>query len=291
MPCFRPIEIGKNGYADLRVKVPCGRCIGCRLGRASMWALRCKHEASLHELNVFVTLTYDKENLPADGGLVKKHFQDFMKRLRWHHLPALLRFFACGEYGAAKEIRDGLGNVITDPLGRPHYHAILFGIDFPDKRPYSKNNRGDQLFTSETLDKIWGFGRCWLGSVTVESAGYVARYVVKKITGDLAEAHYRGRSPEFALMSRRPGLGAGWYEKYKSDCFPSDFLTHKGKKRPVPKFYTERLKRDDPEAHEAVKKARVLNARKYSSDQTSKRLAVREEVTTARVRSLKRIIE
>jgi hypothetical protein len=133
MPCYFPITAwrskdGKNeagkwpvvfkptaGYLDKELKLPCGRCIGCRLERSRQWAVRCVHEASLHEKNCFITLTYSPENLPKDGSLDVSHFQKFMKRFRKRFGPGI-RFFHCGEYG--------------ESLSRPHYHACIFGFDF-----------------------------------------------------------------------------------------------------------------------------------------------------------------
>lgn len=229
----------------------------------------------MHELSCFVTLTYDDEHLPPTGTLVKRHFQNFIRYLRRQHVGTL-RYYACGEYG--------------DQLARPHYHALLFGIDFADKREHSMNDRGDKIYWSETLNKIWGKGHAWLGAVNLQSAGYVARYCLKKVNGDLAESHYQGLQPEFSLMSLKPGIGQQWYEKYKSDVFPSDFLIIQGKRRGVPRYYDEKHKQDDEDAYKLMKLRRVAYARKCKFDNTPGRLAVRKECTEARVKLLKRAI-
>ena len=111
-------------YSSLTL--PCGQCIGCRLNYSRNWAIRCVHESSLHEHNCFITLTYNDENLPLNGSLDLKHFQDFMKRLR-KKVSVPIRYFHCGEYGSR--------------LQRPHYHLLLFGLDFPDKK-FWKMSRG-----------------------------------------------------------------------------------------------------------------------------------------------------
>lgn len=225
----------------------------------------------MHEINVFVTLTYDDEHLPADGSLVKRDLQLFLKRLRKEHEPAKLRYYACGEYG--------------ETTLRPHYHAILFGIDFADKRKHSVGKRGDDLFISETLDKIWGLGHCYIGRVTYKSAGYVARYCLKKVNGQKASDHYQGREPEFALMSLKPGIGATWFDKNNADVFPSDFMVLEGKKVPPSRFYTDRFKDMDEAKHASIKAKRIERMRKYRKDLTPARLKVREEVTAARVKT------
>lgn len=280
MPCLKPIQVSKRGFVDLRVTVACGQCIGCRVDRTEDWATRIMHEVTLHDLCQFVTLTYDDEHLPPGGTLVKKDWQNFIRALRQFRRreyrktypkgePSAVRYFAVGEYG--------------DQLERPHYHAILFGVDFTDKRPHSKNDYGDQLYTSELLDKIWGKGLCNFGSVTLQSARYVAKYCIKKVTGDLAADHYGTRISEFACMSLKPGIGAGWYDRFKTDVYPSDFVVLQGKKRPPPRFYDERLREEDEAQLEAIKSRRLLEAQKHRDNQTPARLKVRRECLEARI--------
>ena len=242
MPCYKPLvgwrsreltEKGKRkivfnpskGFLDLRETIPCGQCIGCRLERSRQWAIRCVHEASLHKDNCFITLTYNNENLPKDGSLILKDFQDFMKRLR-HKFGSGIRFFHCGEYG--------------EKFKRPHYHACLFGLSLPDRRLHSQSN-GHKLYVSEILNELWQHkGYAIIGELTFESAAYVARYITKKITGEPAKEHYEGicevtgeitkRKPEYTTMSRRPGIASDWFKKYKSDVYPGDFVVLRNKK-------------------------------------------------------------
>jgi hypothetical protein len=240
MPCYSPItgylsktlnsKTGKrsvvfhhrDGFVDLRVSVPCGKCIGCRLNNAREWAVRCVHEASLYDRNCFITLTFDTEHLNAQSSLRKADFQLFMKRLR-KKFGSGVRYFHCGEYGSK--------------MGRPHYHACLFNFDFPDRVLWDIRN-GVRLYRSAILESLWPFGFCTVGDVTVESAAYVARYVVKKIGVVDKDAHYQGKLPEYTTMSRRPGIGKGWYDKWKTDVFPNDFIVVRGQKFKVPKYYS-----------------------------------------------------
>lgn len=278
MPCFHPIEVPKKGFVDLKVKVPCGRCIGCRLDRKYDWALRLMDEAQGHLFKYFVTLTYDDVHLPRSGSLRKRHAQLWQKRLRFARPDDKIRFFTVGEYGKRTK--------------RPHYHSIIFGTDFPDKRPHSKSGE-HQLYVSDELDAIWGMGHCYIGNVTKDSAAYVAGYVVDKINGEAALQHYSrldpltgevvSVEPEFALMSRRPGIGAAWYEQFKDDVFPSDTKVVKGKPGPVPRYYADKLKKEQPEVHKAVKAQRVERLRERRGDNTPARLKVREEVAVARL--------
>ena len=259
------------------MQVPCNGCIGCRLMRSRNWAIRCMHEASLHTHNSFITLTYDPEHIPEDHGLCHQDFQKFMKRLRFHSQQKI-RYYMAGEYGEGK---DG-------SLGRPHYHAILFGLTFPDRYIWDKKRNH---YRSEQLEKLWPYGFATIGDVTYNSARYVAQYCMKKITGDQAELHYRKVDPEtgeiyqirpeYNAMSRRPGIAYDWFHKYNTDVFPSDFIIQDGKKIRSPAYYTKLLEKNDPELHEMVKKHRKEKAVNNLSNNTPERLRVREQLQTA----------
>jgi len=260
-------------YVDLKMTVSCGQCIGCRLERSRQWAVRCMHEASQHSENSFLTLTYRDLSLPEGGTLVKRDFQNFMKRLRKKYSGRKVRFFHCGEYG--------------DSLGRPHYHALLFGLDFEDKLLHKKSNSGDDIFTSKILDSVWQLGHAYIGSVTFESAAYVARYCLKKRTGHSADEHYEfidpdtgevfNRQPEYITMSLKPGIGAGWFDNFKSDVFPNDEVIVNGLKVKPPRYYVRRL--SEPELI-LLRKKRLGTFNR--ADQTPERLIAREAVAVAK---------
>lgn len=238
MPCYHPITAyrsaertasGKRrivfsrsaGLVDQPIQIPCGQCIGCRLEKSRQWAMRCVLEASLYEQNTFLTLTYNDANLPIDLSLKKRDLQLFMKRLRKRYGNDI-RFYACGEYG--------------DRSLRPHYHLILFNFYPPDGDLIRL--RPMPLYISQSLLKLWPFGYHSFGMVTFDSAAYVARYCTKKITGTNADAHYKGREPEFALMSRRPGIGAPWLERFHTDVYPADTVVLRdGLKLKPPKYF------------------------------------------------------
>lgn len=197
----RPLVFNKNdGYEDLAVDIPCGKCIGCKLEKSRQWAVRCMHEAKMHNTSCFITLTYDNDNLPEGGSLAPSHITKFFKRMRKAGIA--FRYFQCGEYG--------------DSGCRPHHHACIFGYDFPDRILYKIE--GDcEYYISEELSRLWPYGFCLIGNLTFQSAAYVSRYVTKKITGDIALAHYGQKVPEYATMSRRPGIGAKYFDKFRSD--------------------------------------------------------------------------
>lgn len=303
MPCYYPLDGFKSrtvnpsgkrnivfnpsqGFRDQPVKVPCGQCIGCKLERSRQWATRCVHEASLYKQNCFITLTYSPENLPADGSLNVRDYQLFMKRLRKKYKKQI-RFFHCGEYG--------------DKTRRPHYHAILFNHDFSDKKLYKTQNENN-LYTSKTLDELWTLGIATIGDVTFESAAYVARYCTKKVTGKKALEHYTDidystgeilneRRPEYTTMSRRPGIGKGWSEKFMDDVFPDDFVVLRGKKLRPPNYYLGQLEKVDPETHARIKAKRRRAGKINEQENSWMRLRVREEIQNYKYKKLVRTLE
>lgn len=269
MPCYHPIpmwyskeinkETGKRsltanygkawrpiGKLPETIYVPCGQCVGCRLEYSRQWAMRCVHEFEVCDrVGSFITLTYNPENIPSDGRVHKEVFQKFMKRLR-KKFGSGIRFFACGEYGHQRH--------------RPHYHAVLFGFQFPDLIIHTVR-RGYQYYRSPSLEKLWPYGFSLVGSVTFESCAYVARYVMKKQKGDDVDDD----TQPFVLMSRMPGLGKSWYEKYKSQIYPNDFIVVRdGITCRPPAFYDSLLEKDNPDLYEQVKKSRQ---EKYRRDE------------------------
>lgn len=263
----RPIVFNANeGYPDLTVTVPCGRCIGCRLERSRHWAVRCVHEASLHDANCFLTLTYSDKDLPVSGSLVLDDVQRFIKRLR-KALDVPVRYFLCGEYG--------------EKLSRPHYHVLLFGFDFSDDRTLWVNSR-TPLYRSPRLEKIWTAGHCLIGELTFESAAYVARYILKKVAD---EDFYKDKLPPFICMSRRPGIGRAWYERFKGDVFPSDeVIIRNGLKCRPSKYYDALFDLESPEVFEKIKQKRLLTAKARSDDSSAVRLRIREECMREKVK-------
>lgn len=300
MTCFHPLRgykarpgLGraftlstKDGYPDFPMIVPCGQCIGCRLERSRQWAVRCVHEASCHDENSFITLTYSSEHLPEFGSLRKRDVQLFLKKLRkwsYKNFDRGFRYYYCGEYG--------------EGFGRPHYHLCIFGLGFPDRYLWRKTQNGCLVYRSPSLEKLWTLGQSEIGSVTFESAAYTARYIMKKRLGKDASSYYdfvddngevHERLPEFTDMSRRPGIGFDWYSRWCDDVYPSGYLVVNGVKCRPPRYYDLLLEADCDKEFRRQKAARKRAARKRASDNTPERLRVREQVTEARVSLLKR---
>lgn len=295
MACTKPLQAwqvpsGEIVFYENRlykpVELPCGQCIGCRMDRAKAWSIRCMHEAAMHERNCFITLTYNNENLPKRGMLDYRDFQLFLKRLR--KKAKNVRFYMCGEYG--------------DQDGRPHFHALLFNYDFPDRVLWKKTGAGERLYRSAILEDLWRYGYSSVGDVTMKSAGYVARYVMKKVNGDAAKHYYYAgheeetgeclwAPAEFNRMSLKPGIGQAWFDKYYQDIYPEGkVVLEGGKKVKPPRFYDLKYKKMDPDGFQELKQARILKALEHAADQTPERRAVREEVLRARVKNLVRSI-
>jgi len=212
-------------------QLPCGQCLECRLDYARQWAVRCIHEAQMHENNCFVTLTYSDESLKSPK-LIYKDFQDFMKRLRKTQ-DSPIGVFVTGEYGERTK--------------RPHWHAILFGYQPRDSVLKYTSVRGDRVFDSPTLTKLWGHGIAEYGSVTFESAGYCARYAAKKLV------HGRDDEHEFHPISKKSNkhaIGKKWLEKYWPDVFNvGHVVLPEGRGTcPIPRYYEKWLKEHHPDA-------------------------------------------
>ncbi len=263
------------------IMLPCGRCIGCRMAKSKEWAIRCVHESSLHNASAFVTLTYEDQHLPLNNSLKLRDYQLFMKRLR-KQSKKKIRFYAAGEYG--------------DVNMRPHYHALLFGIEFPDKKFFTKQN-DMPIYTSEFLSETWEKGFCSIGEVTMQSAAYVARYVMKKATGEHAEQKYNHTDqygeihqiePERATMSRKPGIAGDWFKKYRTDVYPDDFIIINGRKFSTPKFYDRQMEMIDPKLFSRLQFTRKKSGRRRLWDETPERLAVREELAHIKLDQLPR---
>lgn len=264
--------------------------------------MRCMHETQRHEENSFITLTFSRL---LNRSLVKKHHQDFMKRLRRKFTGREISFYYCGEYGETCRLCDlpqkrcSCERFVPGP-GRPHHHAILFGIDFPDKVFFTRKN-GVTLHTSAILERIWGHGFCTVGAVTFESAAYVARYCTKKISGDPANAHYTVCDPatgeitrllpEYTTMSLKRPIGRTWFDEFHKDVFPSDQVVHRGRAMRPPKYYDRVYELMNPTELELIKEARRASANAQRSNNTPTRLAIRETVKKAQIQTLKRELQ
>lgn len=181
--------------------------------------MRMIHELSSHKDAVFVTLTYDDHHLPDNNSLVKKDLQKFFKRLRQNLIYQedyrKIRYFACGEYG--------------DNTQRPHYHAIIFNMS-----PKSKEDQS-------LINISWSKGFVHFGNAEPDSISYVAQYIDKKFSGDLADIEYKqkNREPVFRILSL--GLGRQYLDENYETISKKDHLTLNGISHSLPRYYINRL--------------------------------------------------
>lgn len=297
MSCFHPIQAWHSPiygtvfkspkHGDFKeITVPCGRCDGCKIQRSRDWALRCIHEAQLHKDNCFITLTYDDEHLPELFG--PRDFQLFMKRLR-KAIKVPVRYFCCGEYG--------------DLSLRPHFHLILFGYRPDDLKVYSTSVAGF-VYESSSLDQIWGQGRVAIGDVSFASAAYVARYCLKKVATSSRRAfwyldrkdHIFKKAPavkdpysSFVLMSRKPGIGSGWIERFHDEIFSKGYITFEGGSRAPPsRFYKNYFKKHDRDNFDFYRSRCLDYFERNSSEFTPERLKAKSLVLQEKLKFLKR---
>lgn len=300
MPCFSPLDAyyaakknpsGKRGIVfDPRLslsgavlKLPCGRCIGCRLEKSRQWAVRLMHENKMHDVSCFLTLTYDDDNMPLGGSLSKRDLQLFMKRLRKKYSDRRIRFYACGEYG--------------DQSQRPHYHLLLFNHWFEDAKLIRKGEHA--LYESKDCKELWPYGLNAFGEVNWQRCQYVARYILKKLNGPLAEDNLTCitqygevivRQSQFTVMSRRPGIGAKWFDQYHDEVYAYDSVISNGHEAKPPRFYDIKYELLDSVGMERVRKDRRLKALAPNrrADNTKARLRVREVVELRKLKTFEK---
>lgn len=304
MPCYTPLQ----GYKDpvtgglifkktaQKMEVGCGQCLGCRIDYRNMWAIRIVHEAHMHDSdqgNSWITLTYRDPSqctdtqykaghfIPANYSLRPLDVSKFFRRLRKQNKHKI-RYFYCGEYGTENR--------------RPHYHICLFNHSFPDLQKF-RDDQGTITWTSPELEELWPYGFSTVGELNYKTAAYTAGYILSKITGDKAADHYlrcdeHGEAywllPEYTKMStgrKAPGgIGAAFYQKYKTDIFPSDCVPvpGHGNVQTVPRYYKDILEGQDPITLKLVKDLRKAFITKHRKDFTPARL--RDKYACARAR-------
>lgn len=273
------------------IRIPCGNCLGCMLNRSREWAIRCMHEMKVSSCGCFVTLTIDSKRKLYDGmdySLNRRDIQLFIKRLRKHFFDQKIRYFYCGEYGARRS--------------RPHYHLLLFGIDFPDKvlwrvnpvvSNYSTYNKPIVLYRSSILESLWPFGFSTIGELNYRTSAYTARYCLKKSGIISKKEHYGDKTPEFIGCSLKPGLGYEYFLKFYNDFYSIDAcLDPDYRKVKVPRYYDKLYERFCPDRFLEIKESRKLRALTVSdSEFLSSRLFQKEQICKMKVEELIRSYE
>lgn len=243
----RPLFGHKGDKAGTpKIKFPCGKCPECCKDYYTSWTTRGFREIMRWESSLFVTLTYNDEHLPKNRSLNKKHVQDFLKRLKKHFGSSKenpIRQSYCGEYG--------------EKTKRPHYHLIIYNLDFADKVEHYKTDQGHQVYRSPTLESLWTFGHSEFGYATPATIAYLYKYILKKVPRSQKtrplKLEFEGQiynvSHEFIESSRNPGIGA---HMRGSDSLKKGFLTIDGVKKKLPKYYLEWLRLNDPDTYDKI---------------------------------------
>lgn len=266
------------------IYLPCRKCVGCRSDNAKMWSLRAYNEMKLHKDNCFITLTYNNDNVLVRkdplclASLRYKHFQNFIKRLRKRFPDDKFQYLVSGEYG----LKDG----------RSHWHAIIFGFDFPDKELVYVS-KGYNHYSSQILNECWSIynkkeniyepiGFTDLCNVDYDCCNYVAQYVLKKLpvdqkgvtvgsyldsNGDLQNIELTDVCPPMVRSSRNPAIGLNYYKKYGEQAVELGYqgIVNKGevKKIRTPEYYYKKFEQDNPVRFEQIKKCKEEKMKKY----------------------------
>lgn len=256
-------------------KIPCGKCIGCRLDYSREWANRGFLEAKCWKDNYFVTLTYDDMNLPTqewldtdDEGnytrsirhpLIPEDFTKFMKKLR-KELGNGIRFMGCGEYGTEGK--------------RPHFHIILFNAKLPKESFYKPRIINNEMYFQNTIiEKCWKKGLSNVSEASWNNIAYTARYITKKINGDMETEHYDeyGNVKEFFRTSRNGGIGKFYYDAHKNEIYKNDEIIVKNRQGAVsykpPKYFDDMYEKEQPKKMKEIKRRRLRQAEKNQKAQ------------------------
>ena len=224
----------------------CGKCKACRVNAREEWSVRLTHEWKYWNESCFITLTYEDTKLPCNCSLRKLDLTNFFhyvrddERLKGREI----KYFACGEYGDEGGIVQE-GEFKGHFIHRPHYHAIIFGLDAfndDDRKIISDNWH----FCPEWMfyKKLGSHGE-WLDGqaidyVTADDINYVCGYTMKKLFGkDLEELIKSGKTNPFAINSQ--GLGKRYCFDNKKQILDLMYVQRKGHKLPIPRQYMKWL--------------------------------------------------
>ncbi|UPW40914.1 replication initiator protein [Sigmofec virus UA08Rod_6125] len=311
---FEVLDETVLGYKPIYnyIDIPCGRCEGCRLDVSSQWADRCVLEAKEWEHKECLTLTYDEEHVkknikinPKTGEvseidtLYYKDYQDFIKRLRISLKRGLrdkngklltepqqeqpkIKMIVAGEYGDKKK--------------RPHFHAIIYGLNVPDKELWKKSKSGYDMHRSQCIEKIWGNGLVTIEPVNYETAAYIARYIQKKVKGKDADAYYenKGIVPEMLKMSTKEAIAKNFYKERRNTLYETQKIwipTKKTlKKARIPRYYDKQLQKENPELFEKIKaERRELQKSRERTEMSKTNLSLEEYREAKRRKTLEKL--
>lgn len=264
------------------VQLPCRQCLHCRLIHAGEWATRFMAESYFHSNAWFLTLTQDDDHGSNWSSLDKAVLAAFWHR--WRMRGVQLRYGAAGEYGERTE--------------RAHYHAAVFGPEIPGLEFFRKNERGERLYTSDWLSDLWGRGFVTVAPLDAGTAAYVAGYCLRDVHAKddgrydtvTPSGEYVERTLPFFTMSRRPGIGRGFVEKYGSQFGAGDFMISGGQKVKTPKYFHNVLEELNPPLAADLKAAREAQIRspRARAERRPARLRVKAECLKAKLANSRR---
>lgn len=238
---FELMSLVNSNWTRNYSKIPCGRCLNCRIDKQNELSDRCEYEYIKYGCGAFVTFTFDDIHLnpysfidSRDGQLKatldRKCLKDFLNRLnkhvhkfnREHGLTPFCRpdykYLAVGEYGENGSQFD-----------RPHFHVLFFGLDYA---------MCERLFW-----RSWQFGNIQVGAIRNGGIGYVVSYLDKQFYGfeKFLKYTYHHLEPPFQVHSL--GLGEGLYTDQMKYIVEHDGNYHwHGKDRPVPIYYKNKFR-------------------------------------------------
>ena len=256
MSCYHPMQVWYRPGEKVKfskpkehlplyrlITIPCGQCIGCKLDHSKDWVCRLLMELETNPNAIFLTLTYDDKNCPIE--LKKRDLQNFFKRLRHYFKDRKIKYYACGEYGP---------NTF-----RPHYHLIIFGLDFFE---LDKHKLRDNLYTSDIISKIWKKGFISFNAVDSTNIAYTTHYTLKKAfkqTYDVMKTKNMIIAPEFQVCSK--GLGLDYFNLKKDDILANNgHLFFSGIEYSLPRYFIDKLGEDSKD---------YKRIKKYNSDLAS----------------------
>lgn len=222
MTCPTPIQIKpKNGSLKRYQLVPCGRCYACLENKRQDWIIRLKEELLDHEKACFITLTYEDDNIEYNENgfpsVWKSTIQAWIARIRKKHK---IRYYVVGEYGSKTK--------------RPHYHAIIFGLDVSDYEfiescwTLTENKRNTGIL----------IGNIKVDNINLARIGYITKYHTLKNNEPF------GSNKEFTLMSKKPPLGIGYVKRnklYKYENINKAYYQDFEYKKTLPRIYKDKI--------------------------------------------------
>lgn len=263
--------------------------------------MRMQHELRYHDKAQFITLTYHPLELPPNDSLRREDAFSFMKRykerVRYQEKPSF-RYFLAGEYG--EENADKYFPMLNGRrVGRPHYHAIIFGHDFEDKIYWKDSDKGYPQFISEELTELWPYGHATTAAAVPETFSYTAGYITDKVTGKketVDEAYTRVDTRtgvvlfptcEREFQSQSKGLGRKFVEEFETDLYKG-YLMHEGKKRSLPRYYLKVLEELNPEAAARIQTQQWQNNDPWNEETHAHRTRAKEELLIENRKSYER---